>query len=213
MREFLGSVEFVRRASRDVRPGGDCRARRKGLRGLSHPRGPDRLRRRATPWRGPAATNPMFPPRCEECCLAAPRSSTSGPTSAGSACWRHHWSGPAGRVIAVEPNPRNVALLRQSAKDNGFDNIDVAGRGAGRGAPGGGSAGDRWQQRTRHPDRRPPAADSGGQFRRRHLPSRYASSNSSGSSRVDVMKIDVEGAEPLVLRGSDQRRSRRAARC
>ena len=33
--------------------------------------------------------------------------------------------GPTGRVIAIEPNPRNVALLRQSAKDNGFDNIDV----------------------------------------------------------------------------------------
>ena len=33
--------------------------------------------------------------------------------------------GPAGRVIAVEPNPLNVALLRQSAKENGFDNIEV----------------------------------------------------------------------------------------
>ena len=33
--------------------------------------------------------------------------------------------GPLGRVIAVEPNPINVALLRDSAKDNGFDNIDT----------------------------------------------------------------------------------------
>ena len=33
--------------------------------------------------------------------------------------------GAAGRVVAIEPNPRNVALLRQSAKDNGFDNIEV----------------------------------------------------------------------------------------
>ena len=33
--------------------------------------------------------------------------------------------GPAGRVIAIEPNPNNVALLQHSAKDNSFDNIEV----------------------------------------------------------------------------------------
>ena len=33
--------------------------------------------------------------------------------------------GPTGHVVAIEPNPLNVALLRQSARDNGFDNVDV----------------------------------------------------------------------------------------
>ena len=33
--------------------------------------------------------------------------------------------GPAGKVVAVEPNPWNVALLGQSVKENGFDNIEI----------------------------------------------------------------------------------------
>lgn len=108
--------------------------------------------------------------------------------------------GPTGRVVAIEPNPRNVALLRQSAKDNGFENIDVAAVALG--------------------DRRGTAAletdGSNGRLIAIEGPPVHAVEASFvvatypldtvltdvGVDHVDAMKIDVEGAEPLVLRGA-----------
>ena len=33
--------------------------------------------------------------------------------------------GPSGRVVAIEPNPVNVAILTSSLKENGFTNVEV----------------------------------------------------------------------------------------
>jgi FkbM family methyltransferase len=108
--------------------------------------------------------------------------------------------GPAGRVIAVEPNPLNVALLRRSAEDNGFDNIEVL-EVALADAPGvvaletDGSNGR--VIAINGPPPKPVAAS--------FVVATYpldALLDRAGVGRVDTMKIDVEGAEPLVLRGA-----------
>ncbi len=42
--------------------------------------------------------------------------------------------GPAGRVLAIEPNPRNVRLVEASRRANGFDNVRILQTAAGRDA-------------------------------------------------------------------------------
>jgi len=78
------------------------------------------------------------------------------------ACSEPH-GGAAGRVVAIEPNPRNVALLAQSAKDNGFDNIEGdSGRPVR--APGRRGLGDRREQRAIIPVDGPPATPVEAEF-------------------------------------------------
>jgi len=108
--------------------------------------------------------------------------------------------GPTGRVIAIEPNPRNVALLRQSAKDNGFENIDVVAV----------ALGDRPGAAALETDgsngrlilvNGPPAEAVEASFVVATFPLDTILGE-VGAGRVDAIKIDVEGAEPLVLRGA-----------
>lgn len=109
-------------------------------------------------------------------------------------------TGPAGRVIAIEPNPLNVALLRDSAKDNGFENIDMltvalAARPGAVALETDGSNG-----RVITVDG-PPAEPLAVSFvvAAQRLDDLLSE---AGVTRVDVIKIDVEGAEPLALRGA-----------
>lgn len=106
--------------------------------------------------------------------------------------------GPAGRVIAFEPNPANVELLRQSTAANGFERIiDV------RAAAVAEEAGTLLFSTS--------GVDSNGQI---VSPARSAAGSDLPSveavtlddaladcGRVDVIKIDVEGAEGRVWRG------------
>jgi FkbM family methyltransferase len=108
--------------------------------------------------------------------------------------------GPSGRVIAVEPNPINVGLLRDSAKDNGFDNIDVltvalAAR------PGSVALETDGSNGRVTPIDGPPAEPIPASFVVAARPLDDVLSD-AGVTRVDAIKIDVEGAEPLVLKGA-----------
>jgi FkbM family methyltransferase len=108
--------------------------------------------------------------------------------------------GPTGRVIAVEPNPRNVALLRQSAKDNGFDNIDIVAVALGE-RPGAAALETDGSNGRLIPIDGPPLQAVEASFVVATFPLDTVL-NEVGATRVDVVKIDVEGAEPLVIRGA-----------
>ena len=200
MGEFLGSVEFVRRQAE--RPAGE------GFTGetVSSCEG-FLIRVDPTDYAvgHTVARTGSYEPEVSATAAGAAaerrqRSSTSGRTSGGSACWRHHWSGPTGRVIAVEPNPRNVALLRQSAKDNGFDNIDVVAVALGE-RPGAAALETDGSNGRLIPIDGPPLQAVEASFVVATFPLDTVL-NEVGVTRVDVVKIDVEGAEPLVIRGA-----------
>ncbi len=109
-------------------------------------------------------------------------------------------TGPAGRVIAVEPNPLNVSLMLESAKDNGFENIEV--RMVALGDAEGVVALETDGSNGRViPVDGPPAQPIAASFVVATYPLTTVL-DQCGVARVDVMKVDVEGAEPLVLRGA-----------
>ena len=107
--------------------------------------------------------------------------------------------GPGGRVIAIEPNPRNVALLRQSAKDNGYDNIEVLAVALSE-RPGAVALETDGSNGRIIPVDGPPAAPVEAEYVVASYPLDEVLA-SAGVGHVDVIKVDVEGAEPLVLRG------------
>ncbi|MEX2628218.1 MAG: FkbM family methyltransferase, partial [Ilumatobacteraceae bacterium] len=104
--------------------------------------------------------------------------------------------GTDGRVIAVEANPENARLLALSVAENGFEHVDVwpFALGAHLGhvhfgvhiGSNGGFA----------PDDREAMASGRGTV------APVVPLDALGLERVDVMKIDVEGAEPIVLEGA-----------
>ena len=108
--------------------------------------------------------------------------------------------GPAGRVVAIEPNPRNVALLRQSAKDNGFDNIEVIAVALSE-RPGAVALETDGSNGRIIPVDGPPARPVEAEFVVASYPLDDVLA-SVGIGRADVIKMDVEGAEPLVLQGA-----------
>jgi FkbM family methyltransferase len=108
--------------------------------------------------------------------------------------------GPTGRVVAVEPNPLNVALLQRSAQDNGFDNIEVV-TVALAGEPGTVALETDGSNGRVIPIEGPPAQPVPASFVVAAYPLDTILEN-CGVTRVDTIKIDVEGAEPLALSGA-----------
>jgi FkbM family methyltransferase len=108
--------------------------------------------------------------------------------------------GAAGKVVAIEPNPRNVALLRQSARDNGFDNIEVLAVALSE-RPGAVALETDGSNGRIIPVDGPPREPVAAEF----VVASYPLDDllaSAGTGPVHVIKMDVEGAEPLVLRGA-----------
>jgi len=110
--------------------------------------------------------------------------------------------GDTGRVLAVEPNPANCALIERSAVDNGFSNMQVVAAAA---ADHPGVA----ALETDGSNGRIVPLDAGiGEAMAcsyvvpvRTLDDLVAD---AGLESVALVKIDVEGAEPLVLRGASE---------
>jgi FkbM family methyltransferase len=108
--------------------------------------------------------------------------------------------GPEGRVVAIEPNPGNVSLLELSAADNGYANIEAFTVALGEG-PGAVALETDGSNGRVIPITGPP----GQPVRASYVVGAEALDDvlaRAGVHRVDVMKMDVEGAEPLVLRGA-----------
>ncbi len=108
--------------------------------------------------------------------------------------------GTSGRVVAIEPNPVNVAILANSLRENGFANVDVLAV----------AASDQTGMVALETD-----GSNGRVIPLDHPPSEPVKAswvvaaqpvdsliNSAGIAQVDLIKLDVEGAEPLVLRGA-----------
>jgi FkbM family methyltransferase len=107
--------------------------------------------------------------------------------------------GPKGQVVAIEPNPLNVALLRKSAAENGFGNISAICVALGE-APGAAALETDGSNGRVVPVAGPPEGPIEASFVVACWPLDKVLA-SAGLERVDVIKLDVEGAEPLVLRG------------
>jgi len=103
--------------------------------------------------------------------------------------------GCAGQVVAFEPDPQNVAFLRQHLKMNGIDNVQVAEA----------AVSDRCGTAMFQQDasRYMGALNQGGSLPVRTL-SVDALLSSAEFPAPDVIKIDVEGAEQQVLSGAER---------
>src|SRR5688500_4199117 len=108
--------------------------------------------------------------------------------------------GPAGRVIAVEPLERNRRLLARSVQANRFDQVEVIAAAAAD------EAGE-LELRT-HPltsnGARPAAAGEllrGPRGSSVRVPVVVLDEALAGLARRDLLKIDIEGMEPIALRG------------
>ncbi|MCB9876423.1 MAG: FkbM family methyltransferase [Planctomycetes bacterium] len=109
--------------------------------------------------------------------------------------------GPRGQVLAFEPDPGHAELLRRSAARNGFDNVgiqrmalsDRGGRGElFRNPANSGNQSLLAANNSSCGESVTVAIDTLDGFLERHPPSRP----------IDLLKVDVEGAEGLVLRGA-----------
>jgi FkbM family methyltransferase len=99
--------------------------------------------------------------------------------------------GPGGRVVAVEPSPDNCDLLRASASRNGFSNLVVHQV----------AAADQPRvvgfQQEFGSNRQISLSDEGGGIQALTLDEIL-----KGEDRIDVLKIDIEGAEGLAINGA-----------
>ena len=105
--------------------------------------------------------------------------------------------GDAGRVVAIEPNPAARAMLEKSVAVNGFaGRVRVCGEAAG------GETGEAYlvapdsEPKNAHVLDEPPPGGAATRVVRRPLDEIVA-----GEPRIDLVKIDVEGAEEAAVRG------------
>ena len=108
-----------------------------------------------------------------------------------------HRVGPAGRVLAVEPGPRNCAVLRESVRLNGFANVALF-EGAASDVPGKASL---FLCEDNPADHR--LHDGSGQ--RRSVEVEVTTVDGFAAARgvrsADVIKVDTQGAEAAVFAG------------
>jgi FkbM family methyltransferase len=106
-------------------------------------------------------------------------------------------AGPSGRVIAFEPDPASAALLRRNVERNGYD-VQVHQIATGS-APGRTRF---YRNKQNTGDNRlfgDRAEDTGFEVEVARLDDVL-----TGVDRIDVLKLDVQGAEPLVLAGMSE---------
>lgn len=105
--------------------------------------------------------------------------------------------GPAGYVLAIEPNPANARLLEASRRANGFDQVTVSQTAAGR-EVGLLALNTSYSNGTTSE----PAADIASLLQSRTVPCLPADLLAPPDRRIDLIKADVEGAEYNALFGS-----------
>jgi FkbM family methyltransferase len=109
--------------------------------------------------------------------------------------------GPEGKVYAFEPEPANYSLLVKNAASNGYENI-VAVRKAVPNRVGSLTLYLTSLDNGRHSTYRHPLAQSGSEVVETTTLDAFL--ESEGWPRVDLVKVDVEGAEMDVLAGMEQ---------
>lgn len=111
--------------------------------------------------------------------------------------------GPAGHVCAFEPDPRNCGLLRRNIELNGYGNIEVVPS----------AVADREGvillfRSSLGSDQNSISSTSQGTLREEAVPVPAMTldefARSTGSPKIDFIKMDVEGCEPLALIGMRQ---------
>jgi FkbM family methyltransferase len=106
--------------------------------------------------------------------------------------------GPQGRVLAIEPNPRNVRLLEASRRANRFDHVTVAQTAAGR------ETGLLVLNTSYSNGTTSAPPDELGQFLSAEaVPCLRLDSLFGANATVDLIKVDVEGAEFNALLGGE----------
>jgi len=107
--------------------------------------------------------------------------------------------GPSGRVLAFEPNPSAFRRLRSAVADNGLTNVETRPEAL---------WGEPSTLRFGYPEGVAPGSNSGS-YRAGGAGGEPASAvrlddvlSQSGDERVDLIKLDVEGAEPEALAGA-----------
>ncbi|MGH8171551.1 MAG: FkbM family methyltransferase, partial [Rhodanobacteraceae bacterium] len=109
--------------------------------------------------------------------------------------------GAGGRVIAVEPIPRNIALIERACRSNEFRQVEII-----RAAASDRSGEIELRTNVSTSNSATPAAagerlqaQAGGATLR--VPAVVLDEKLAGLTRLDLIKIDVEGMEPRALRG------------
>jgi len=109
--------------------------------------------------------------------------------------WLLHLLGPDCAILALEPDPEMMARLRFNVRENGWDNVTLLACAAGDRE---GTAILRIDGRNRGENRLDGESSDqpGEEVAVRPL---HALVRESGLSRIDILKIDIEGLEPRVL--------------
>ncbi len=104
--------------------------------------------------------------------------------------------GPSGGVLAVEPNPECVKLLEASRRENSFDNVDVIQAAAGQ------ELGLLVLNRSySNAMTSPTPSDVGALIASTTVPSVRLDDLIADTTKIDLVKVDVEGAEYNALFG------------
>lgn len=114
---------------------------------------------------------------------------------AASAC------GPEGKVMALEPDPRQFAALSRNLALNRFEHVEAIQAAAAASAGRLTLIGYEHDAANRGVSRLRAAIDEGPDAPRFEVRATTIDALTSSSAAVDLVKIDVEGAEDLVLRG------------
>lgn len=105
--------------------------------------------------------------------------------------------GPSGRILSFEPNPETFAFLKDNVQLNALDGVVSL-----HNAALGGEAGEGWLSFDRHyPGGASMSADQRGGGEEIKVPVLRLDDVVGQDGPINVVKIDVEGFEPLVLKG------------